>query len=77
MKKQQTNSKCKMCGRTISDDSKLKLCPDCANKYGTPAAGVTLLGFGIALKAAWKNKDKIAKGTVKAAKTIISIIKKW
>ena len=73
--KKQTELKCKMCGRTISQDSKVKMCPDCINKYGTPAAGIGIGGIVIGAKAAFKHKDKIAKGVVKAGKTIISLIK--
>lgn len=74
-KKTRTESKCKICGRTISKGSKLKMCPDCINKYGTPAAGVGLGGAIIGVKAAVKHKDKIAKGAVKAGKFILSLLK--
>lgn len=75
-KRQQTNLKCKTCGRTICEDSKMKICPDCVNKYGTRTA--VLVGGGLILcgKVAWKNKDKIAKGVVEAGRTIISFLKK-
>ena len=75
-KEQQTTPKCKMCGRTISEDSKVKMCPGCINKYGTPAASFGIGGLLIGAKAAWKNKEKIAKGAVKAGKAIVSLLKK-
>lgn len=47
--------KCKICGRTISLDNKLKFCPDCINKYGTPVAGGILAGILYGARVIWKN----------------------
>ena len=38
------NKKCRACKRTLVGDSKLGLCPDCLNKYGSPAAAVLAVG---------------------------------
>lgn len=66
---QETNSEtasCRKCGRMLVDEDKFGLCPDCANKVGSPliAAGASLL-----LGAA-------AKFGPKAAKFIFALIKR-
>lgn len=55
------NKKCWACQRTLVGDSKLGLCPDCMNKYGSPAAAALALGVGIGVRQIIKNGDKIIK----------------
>ena len=57
--------KCIRCKRIIVGKSKLGLCQDCINKYGTPAAGI---GVGLLLvggRIVVKNSGKIAKAALK------------
>jgi hypothetical protein len=61
------NKKCWACKRTLVDDSKLGLCPDCMNKYGSPAAAAFVLGVGIGVRQIVKNGDKI----IKIASTVV------
>lgn len=44
------------------------LCPNCVNKYGTPAAAVAALGLVVGGRYLIKNGGKIAKGVAEAAK---------
>lgn len=55
------NKKCWACKRTLVGDSKLGLCPDCLNKYGSPAAAVFVAGGAIGIKQLAKNSGKIIK----------------
>lgn len=68
--------KCSICKRTLVSESKSGLCPDCLNKYGTPAAAVGAGSILVAAKTVIKNKDKIAKGAVKVGKTVLSLVRK-
>ena len=45
MKKMEKNNekKCWACKRILLTESKTGLCPDCINKYGSPAAAVAAL----------------------------------
>ena len=52
------NKKCWACKRTRGDDSKMGLCPDCINKYGSVVAALGLAVGGRQLK---KNGGKIIK----------------
>ena len=76
MKKKTDNKKCSICGRILVGKSKTGLCPDCLNKYGTPVAAAGAGGLMLGVKAVIKNRDKIAKGAVKAGKAIWSLVKK-
>lgn len=65
---------CWACKRVLIGESKLGLCPDCLNKYGTPAAffGAGGLAFGIkyAIKFVSKKSDKIGKVVVTGIKAM-------
>ena len=60
MKNMEKNNekKCWACKRILLTESKTGLCPDCINKYGSPAAAVAALagsiGIGFLLKKAPK-----------------------
>ncbi len=59
---------CWKCKRILVGKSTLGLCPDCVNKYGTPAAAV---GTGLLLvggRFLLKNGGKIVKTVAKGAK---------
>ena len=66
---------CRVCKRVLIGESKLGLCPDCLNKYGTIAAVFSTggLAFGIkyAVKFVGKNSDKIGKVVVTGIKRIL------
>lgn len=55
------NKKCWACKRTLVGDSKLGLCPDCLNKYGSPAAAVLAVGATAGVRQLVKNGGKIVK----------------
>ena len=55
------NKKCWACKRTLVGDSKLGLCPDCLNKYGSPAAAVLAVGATVGVRHLVKNGGKIVK----------------
>lgn len=55
------SKKCWACKRTLVGESKLGLCPDCMNKYGSPAAAIVLAGGAFGLKQLSKNGGKIIK----------------
>lgn len=66
-----TNEKtCWACKRILIGESKLGLCPDCLNKYGTPAAAAFTLGLGLGGRYLVKNAGKIGKGILNIAKNI-------
>lgn len=52
---------CWACKRTLAEESKLGLCPDCVNKYGTPAASAGTLGLVVLCKKAFKHSGKAVK----------------
>jgi hypothetical protein len=54
---------CRVCKRILVGESKLGLCPDCLNKYGTPVAAIGIAGIA-SLGISWvlKNGGKVAKG---------------
>ena len=76
MKSKNNNMKCKICKRTLTEKSKTGLCPDCLNKYGTPAAGVGIGAAALGIKQAVKHKDAIGKGVKTVGKALISLIKR-
>ena len=41
------NKKCWACKRTLVGDSKMGLCPDCINKYGSVGATAAVLGLAV------------------------------
>lgn len=72
MKIKKDSKKCKICKRTLTVKSKTGLCPDCMNKYGTPAAGVGIGAAALGIKQAVKHKDTIGK----VIKNLLSMIKR-
>jgi len=52
---------CWACKRTLVEESKLGLCPDCVNKYGTPVAAAGALGLGLLGRQALKHSGKAVK----------------
>lgn len=52
---------CWSCKRMLVEDSKLGLCPDCVNKFGTPVAAAAVLGLGLLGRQALKNSGKAVK----------------
>lgn len=53
---------CWSCKRSFMDsEGKLGLCPNCINKFGTPAAGVGVAIFGLLGRLIIKNIGKILK----------------
>lgn len=61
-------TECWACHRVIVGEPTMGLCPNCINKYGSPAAAAAVLGIGIGGKLLWKNKGKIIKTVAEAAK---------
>ncbi len=55
------NKKCWACKRTLVGDSKMGLCPDCINKYGSVVAAVTVFGLAVGGRQLVKNGGKIIK----------------
>ena len=55
------SNKCWVCKRTLVGESQLGLCPDCMNKYGSPAAAVLVVGAGVGVRQLVKNGGKIIK----------------
>ena len=53
---------CRACKRILVGESKLGLCPDCLNKYGSPVAAISI-GSILSLGGRWvfKNGGKFAK----------------
>ena len=63
------NKKCWACKRTLIGNSKLGLCPDCVNKYGSPVAAASVLGMFYCGKQLIKHGDKV----VKVVKTLVKL----
>ena len=61
---------CWACKRTLAEESKLGLCPECVNKYGTPAAALSALGLGVLGKQALKHGGKAVKVVAKVIRYI-------
>lgn len=62
------NKKCWACKRTLVDNSKMGLCPNCINTYGSRGAGVALLCLAFAGRQLVKNGGKIIKVAAQIAK---------
>ena len=63
---------CWACKRILVGGSKLGLCPNCLNKYGSPAAALGIGGITLLGKKVLKNGGKIAKGVIDVVKSIKS-----
>lgn len=55
------NKKCWACKRTLVGDSKMGLCPDCINKYGSIGTAVVVVGLAVGGRQLVKNGEKIIK----------------
>lgn len=62
------NKKCWACKRTLVGNSKMGLCPDCINKYGSVGAAVAALGLAICGRQLIKHGGKIIKEATKIIK---------
>lgn len=71
MAKKNDEKTCWGCERIIVGDAKLGLCPDCLNKYGSPAtAVVTIMALFVSKRFLVKNGRKIIETAAKVAKKI-------
>ena len=61
---------CWACKRIIIGNSKLGLCPDCLNKYGSPAVAAVAIGVLIGGRYLIKNGGKIIKEITNIVKNI-------
>lgn len=62
------NKKCWRCKRTLVGNSKIGLCPDCINKYGSVGAAFAALGVAVGGKQLTKHGGKIIKAATKIIK---------
>ena len=60
--------KCWACKRTLVGESKMGLCPDCMNKYGSVGAVAAALGLTVGVRQLVKNGGKIVKVAAKIIK---------
>lgn len=63
---------CWACKRILVGGSKFGLCPDCLNKYGSPAAALGLGGMAFLGRKVLKSGGKIVKGAIDVIKIIKS-----
>ena len=56
-----TEKHCLACKRSLAGKGKYGMCPDCLNKYGTPAAAFAVLGLCYVGKGLLKGSGKAAK----------------
>ena len=62
------NKKCWACKRTLVGDSKMGLCPDCINTYGSVGAAVAALVLAVSGRQLVKHSGKIIKVAAKIIK---------
>ena len=62
------NKKCWACKRTLAGNSKMGLCPNCINKYGSVGTAVAAFGLVIGGRQLVKNGGKIIKVAAQIAK---------
>lgn len=62
------NRKCWACKRTLVGDSKMGLCQDCINKYGSVGAVVATFGLAAGGRQLIKHGGKIIKAATKIIK---------
>ena len=62
------NKKCRACKRTLVGNSKMGLCPDCINKYGSVGAAVAAFGVAVGGRQLVKHGGKIIKVATKIIK---------
>ena len=63
---------CLACKRILIGESKLGLCPDCLNKYGSVGVTLGLGGIAFLWNEVWKNRGNIAKSAIDVIKLIKS-----
>ena len=56
-----TDKHCLVCKRSLAGKGKHGVCPDCINKYGTPAAALLSVGLVIGGKKLLKGGGKVIK----------------
>ena len=61
---------CWACKRILVGNSKLGLCPDCMNKYGSAASTVGVFGICGIIRFLIKNSDKALKIVAKGIEAI-------
>ena len=62
------NKKCWACKRTLVGNSKMGLCPNCINTYGSVGAAVAAFGLAVGGRQLVKNGGKIIKVAAQIAK---------
>lgn len=62
------NKKCWGCKRTLVGDSKMGLCPNCINRYGSVGAAFMAFGVAVGGRRLVKNGGKIIKAATKIIK---------
>lgn len=62
------NKKCLACKRTLVGDSKMGICQDCINKYGSPVVALALMGLAFGGGQLIKHGGKIIKSATKIIK---------
>ena len=55
------NKKCWACKRTLVGDSKMGLCPDCINKYGSIGTAAAVVGLAVCGRQLVKMAEKSSK----------------
>lgn len=65
-----TEKHCLVCKRSLSGKGKHGVCPDCVNKYGTPAAALLSVGLIIGGKKLLKGSGKVVAKAWKFYKSI-------
>ena len=61
---------CWACKRILVEESKIGLCPDCVNKFGTPVVAAGALGLGLLGRKALKHSGKAVKFVVNVMRYI-------
>ncbi|MGB4658077.1 MAG: hypothetical protein WBI07_02725 [Mobilitalea sp.] len=70
-KKTNEEKMCWSCKRSyMNNEGKLGLCPKCINKYGTPVAGIGVIGLAFGSRQLIKHGGKIFKTAANVAKNI-------
>lgn len=62
------NKKCWACKRILVGNSKMGLCPDCINKYGSVGAAVVAIGVTVGGRQLVKHSGKIIRVATKIIK---------
>ena len=62
------NKKCWACKRILVGNSKMGLCPDCINKYGSVGAAFAAIGVTVGGRQLVKHSGKIVRVATKIIK---------